>query len=98
MNFLLNCGISEDIVKKIENNNSKQTLLDAEWNIERVVSSIIFLDKIGIKNLNKILINRFDIVLRGEKSLNESFEKIGKKKLVNLINKDLNNIFYLDQY
>ena len=69
MNFLLNCGISEDIVKKIENNNSKQTFLDAEWNIERVVSSIIFLDKIGIKNLNKILIN-----------------------------KDLNNIFYLDQY
>ena len=88
MDFLLNCGISEDILRKVEVNNSKQTILDAEWNMERVVSSIDYLNRIGIKQINKILINRFDIVLRGEKNLKEKFEKIGTKELVDKINKE----------
>jgi hypothetical protein len=98
MDFLLNCGISEDILRKVEVNNSKQTILDAEWNMERVVSSIDYLNRIGIKQINKILINRFDIVLRGEKNLKEKFEKIGTKELVDKINKDIKNICYLDKY
>jgi len=98
MDFLLNCGISEDILRKVEVNNSKQTILDAEWNMERVVSSIDYLSRIGIKQINKILINRFDIVLRGEKNLKEKFEKIGTKELVDKINKDIKNICYLDKY
>jgi len=98
MDFLLNCGISEDILRKVEVNNSKQTILDAEWNMERVVSSIDYLNRIGIKQINKILINRFDIVLRGEKNLKEKFEKMGTKELVDKINKDIKNICYLDKY
>ena len=38
MNFLLDCGISEEALKKILLNNSEQMVDDAEWNIERVVS------------------------------------------------------------
>lgn len=98
MDFLLNCGISEDILRKVEVNNSKQTILDAEWNMERVVSSIDYLNRIGIKQINKILINRFDIVLRGEKNLKEKFERMGTKELVDKINKDIKNICYLDKY
>lgn len=98
MNFLLKCGISEDVLKKVEVNNSKQTILDAEWNMERVVSSIEYLNSIGIKQINKILINRFDIVLRGEKNLREKFEKLGTKDTVEKINKDIKNICYLDKY
>ena len=98
MNFLLKCGVSEDVLKKIEVNNSKQTILDAEWNMERVVSSIDYLNSIGIKQINKILINRFDIVLRGEKNLKKTFEKLGTKEIVDKINKDIKNICYLDKY
>ena len=98
MDFLLNCGISEDILRKVEVNNSKQTILDAEWNMERVVSSIDYLSRIGIKQINKILINSFDIVFRAEKNLKEKFEKIGTKELVDKINKDIKNICYLDKY
>lgn len=98
MNYLLDCDISIETLKKIIKNNSKQTLLSSEWNIERVVSSINYLKSIGINKIDNILINRFDILLRGEKSLEYSFEKFGKKKLVNLINKSLKNILYLDQY
>lgn len=98
MNFLLDCDLSIGTLKKIIKNNSKQTLLCAEWNIERVVESINYLKKIGIVKIDNILINRFDIVLRGETSLEKSFDKFGKTKLVNLINKNIKNIIYLDQY
>ena len=98
MNFLLDCDLSIGTLKKIIKNNSKQTLLCAEWNIERVVESINYLKRIGIVKIDNILINRFDIVLRGETSLEKSFDKFGKTKLVNLINKNIKNIIYLDQY
>ncbi len=98
MNYLLDCDLSIDTLKKIIKNNSKQTLLYAEWNIERVVESTNYLKSIGIKKIEDILINRFDIVLRGEESLKKSFDSFGKKKLVSLVNKNLNNILYLDQY
>lgn len=98
MNYLLDCDLSVDTLKKIIKNNSKQTLLCAEWNIERVVSSINYLKKIGINKIDNILINRFDLVLRGEESLKKSFDSFGKKKLVSLINKNVKNVLYLDQY
>ena len=97
MDFLLECGITEDIIKKIEINNSEHTLLCAEWNMERVVSSVLYLKEIGIKPINKILINRFDIVLRGEDNLKKSFEKLGLQNIVDKINNDITNICYLDK-
>lgn len=98
MEFLLDCGVSKEILQKVIVNNSNQTILNAEWNIERVVSSLEYLNEIGIKQINNILINRFDIVLRGKKSLKEKFDKLGTKKTVNMINKDMQYICYLDQY
>ncbi len=98
MNFLLDCGISEEALKKILLNNSEQMVDDAEWNIERVVSSINYLKEIGIEVVDKILINRFDIVLRGKEELEKDFDKLNLKQLVEMINKDIKYIYYLDRY
>lgn len=98
MEFLLDCGISEESVKKAVVNNSEQTILDAEWNMDRVVSSIDYLNEIGIKQIDKILINRFDILLRGRKNLEKLFSKLELKKVISLINKDIKYIYYLDRY
>ncbi len=98
MEFLLDCGISEESVKKAVVNNSEQTILDAEWNMDRVVSSINYLNEIGIKQIDKILINRFDILLRGRNNLEKLFSKLELKKVINLINKDIKYIYYLDIY
>lgn len=98
MEFLLNCGITEEGLKKIIINNSEQLVLDAEWNIERVVSSINYLRSIGINNIEKLLINRFDIVLRGESSLKETIDALDVKKLVEMINEDIKYVYYLDIY
>ena len=94
MNFLLNCGITKETLDIIKNNNTEQTKLDAEWNMERVVSSLQYLNEIGISQINSILINRFDIVLRGRKNLEDRIND----DIVNKINSDFSNIYYLDEY
>lgn len=98
MEFLLDCGISLESVQKAVVSNSTQTILDAEWNIDRVVSSIDYLNEIGIKQIDKILINRFDILLRGRQSLEKIFNKLDVNKIIDLINKDIKYIYYLDSY
>lgn len=98
MEFLLNCGITEEGLKKIIINNSEQLVLDAEWNIERVVGSINYLRSLGINNIEKLLINRFDIVLRGEDSLKETVDTLDAEKLVEMINDDIKYVYYLDIY
>ncbi len=98
MEFLLNCGITEEGLKKIIINNSEQLVLDAEWNIERVVGAINYLRSLGINNIEKLLINRFDIVLRGEKSLKETINVLDVDKLVEMINEDIKYVYYLDIY
>ena len=97
MKFLLNCGISKEIINQIEYNNSEQILENAEWNIERVVSSIKYLKEIGINQINNILINRFDIVMRGRKNLEEQIDRKRDINIVAAINSDFNNLYYLDQ-
>ena len=96
MDFLLECGIDSETLTKIRLNNSSELAIDAEWNIERVSSSIDYLRKIGINVIDRILINRFDIVLRGEDNLRETFSKTDQNKLVELINKDIKYLYYLD--
>ena len=96
MNFLKDCGISNEIIKKIISNNSEQTIMAAEWNIERVVSSLEYLEEIGITQINKILINRFDILLRGRDNLEKIIKGSKKDNVVDLINEDIKYIYYLD--
>lgn len=96
MHFLSDCGISDEIIKKIISNNSEQTIMAAEWNIERVVSSLEYLQELGITQINKILINRFDILLRGRENLEKNFKESKHKNIVNLINEDIKYIYYLD--
>ena len=97
MKFLLDLGISEETLNKIRTNNSDQLLVDAEWNIDRVVDSINYLRSIGVTNIDKLLINRFDIVLRGHSDLERVFKNLEQEKIVDLINKDIKYIYYLDR-
>lgn len=98
MKFLLDLGISNETLEKIQTNNSEQLMLDSEWNIDRVTESIEYLREIGITNIDKLLINRFDIVLRGRESLEESFSKMNQEKIVDMINSDIKYVYYLDKY
>ena len=96
MKFLSDYGISDEVIKKIISNNSEQTIMAAEWNIERVVSSLEYLEEIGVTQINKILINRFDILLRGRDNLEKIIKESKKDNVVDLINEDLKYIYYLD--
>lgn len=96
MKFLSDYGISDDVIQKVISNNSEQTCMAAEWNIEKVVSSLDYLKKIGLEQINKVLINRFDILLRGRENLEKSIEKSKKENIIDLINEDIKYIYYLD--
>ena len=96
MKFLSDYGISDEVIKKIISNNSEQTIMAAEWNIERVVSSLEYLEEIGVTQINKILINRFDILLRGRDNLEKIIKESKKDNVVDLINEDIKYIYYLD--
>ena len=96
MKFLSDCGISDEIIKKVIANNSDQTIMAAEWNIERVVSSLDYLKELGITQINKILINRFDILLRGRDNLEKIIGELKNNNIVDLINEDIKYIYYLD--
>ena len=98
MNFLLNCGISKETLDKIKINNTEQTMLDAEWNMERVVSSLQYLNEIGINQINSILINRFDIVLRGRKSLENKINNLSIKDIVNKIDSLGRKAYYIPKF
>ena len=98
MDYLLECGVSEEVLNKITVNNSELILTEAEWNIERVVSSIEYLCEIGIENIDKILINRFDLVLRGREVLMETTSKLDVHDLVSKINDDIKYAYYFDLY
>ncbi len=98
MDYLLECGVSEEVLNKITVNNSELILTEAEWNIERVVSSIEYLREIGIENIDKILINRFDLVLRGREVLMETTSKLDVHDLVSKINDDIKYAYYFDLY
>ena len=96
MKFLSDYGISDEVIQKVISNNSEQTRMAAEWNIEKVVSSLTYLEEIGIEQINKVLINRFDILLRGRENLEKSIKESKKENLVDLINEDIKYIYYLD--
>ena len=98
MDYLLECGVSEEVLNKITVNNSELILTEAEWNIERVVSSIEYLCEIGIENIDKILINRYDLVLRGREVLMETTSKLDVHDLVSKINDDIKYAYYFDLY
>ncbi len=97
MNYLLDIGIEQDVIKKALINNSKQTIDDAEWNIELVISNINYLKSIGIECIDKIIINRFDILLRNSNNLKETIDNLDDNNVIELINKDIKYIYYLDK-
>ncbi len=97
MNYLIDIGIGQDIIKRALINNSKQTIDDAEWNIELVISNINYLKSIGIECIDKIIINRFDILLRNSNNLKETIDNLEDKNVIELINKDIKYIYYLDK-
>ena len=97
MNYLLDIGIEQDVIKRALINNSKQTIDDAEWNIELVISNINYLKGIGIECIDKIIINRFDILLRNSNNLKETIDNLEDNNVIELINKDIKYIYYLDK-
>ena len=97
MNYLLDISIEQDVIKRALINNSKQTIDDAEWNIELVISNINYLKSIGIECIDKIIINRFDILLRNSNNLKETIDNLEDNNVIELINKDIKYIYYLDK-
>ena len=96
MNFLMMCEVTNDEIKKIIENNNDSIILNAEWNIENVVSSIEYFKSIGIENIDDILINRFDIFLRGREKLKKKIDSLKDIDFINFINLDIKNINLLD--
>ena len=63
MKYLTNLGIKEETLDKIIKQNGDAIELSIECNEENITNIILFLKKIGIQNIDYLLIYEFDIFL-----------------------------------
>ena len=90
IDYLKNVDISDKTIKKMYEIHDESTLLNLETNEENCLGIIIFMRKIGINNIDELLLYKPDWFLKTTKSFINCFSN-NKEKLVSRIN---NN--YLD--
>ena len=88
--FLVVAGISIDTIDEIKKNNN--LLFELYSNKEEVIAICNYLRKIGVNNIDDIIIYRPDMFLETESSVNYYFSKFEIKDIVNKINEDYLNI------
>lgn len=95
MNYLREFDITDEVIKKIRNNNDKsiiQNLIYDEVNVGNVIN---YLRSINIEVIDELLISRPELFSVDCERLKTEFSKYNIEVLVNLINEDLNAINFL---
>lgn len=89
LDFLLKVGIKEDTLDKLYNNLDESTLKLIRENYASALKTIIYMNKIGINNIDDVIIFNPDL-------LTKIFSKIRNKfndKIISDINNDPSNIY-----
>lgn len=80
-------NIDDNTIDKIIQMNGEGILFSLEQNIENIKEIIIYLEEIGIKPINELLIHEIDFFLKDPKEVKELLKK-DNIELINNINDD----------
>lgn len=90
MNFLLDCGITKDTIKKLKENYEESTCFYCLTKQENVKEVIEYLLSIKIEVIDKLLIGRLELFFIPKEKIKKRFENYNLEVLVQLINEDIN--------
>ena len=82
IDFLKDVNISDDVIKKIEENNNQSSLYDLNLNDDNCIQIIKYLKELGVYNIDLLLINELDIF---KLTFNEFVKKIKRFNIPNFV-------------
>ena len=88
--FLVVAGISIDTINELKDNNN--ILFELHSNKSEVIAICNYLRKIGIKDLDGLLLYKPDMFLETESSISYCFSRVDIDDMVSKINEDVENI------
>lgn len=89
LEFLKECGISQTVLNKIEEENSSSNLYNLNCNQEEVIKIVQYFTSLGINCIDQLLIYKIDLFFMSFDEINDCFSKqedLGN--FVELINED----------
>lgn len=95
MDFLIDNGISKDVIVEIEDYNDDSLVYNFICNEANAVKVLEYFKSIGIEAINRLLIYKLEVFLIDYKSIVKAFNNYNVSVLVQLINDDINAINFL---
>ena len=95
MDFLIDNGISKDVIVEIEDYNDDSLVYNFICNEANAVKVLEYFKSIGIEAINILLIYKLEVFLIDYKSIVKAFNNYDVSVLVQLINDDINAINFL---
>ena len=84
--------VSDDVIEYIISNNKDIVINDLVYNQDNVIKVLNYLQELGIKNINDILVEKIDFFFRDIDLVKEHFNRYDKDVIVKLINEDISNL------
>ena len=88
IDFLKKENISDDVIKKIEENNNQSSLYDLSLNEDNCLKIIKYLKDVGVLNIDLLLINEMDVFLLTFNEFVRKLKKFNISNFVQVINND----------
>ena len=95
MDFLIDNGISKDVIVEIEDYNDDSLVYNFICNEANAVKVLEYFKSIGIEAINRLLNYKLEVFLIDYKSIVKAFNNYDVSVLVQLINDDINAINFL---
>lgn len=95
MDFLIDNGISKDVIVEIEDYNDDSLVYNFICNEANAVKVLEYFKSIEIEAINRLLIYKLEVFLIDYKSIVKAFNNYDVSVLVQLINDDINAINFL---
>lgn len=95
MNFLLDYGMSEELISKMIDRYDEGVIDLFKLESENVISVIEFFNEIGIKCIDQLLLFRIEVFTKDVDKVKREFNKHNVKMIVDDINEDIMNIDFI---
>ncbi len=92
MDGLKEFGITDDVIRKIIDNNDKALTFNLISSLDNVGKNIEYFRSIGVLVIDLLLINRMELFLVDHDKIREAFSNYDTLVLVKLINEDINAV------
>ena len=95
MDFLLEEGFSKDLVKKMISRYDESVIDMFILEQENVIDVIHYFQRIGIKQIDVLLLSRIELFTKDINDIKDVFLKHNIKQIVDQINEDINTIDFI---